>query len=147
MRILIADDDAVSRMILEAHLAKWGYEVVAAADGDEAWRILQSADAPRLAILDWLMPGLDGVEICRKLRKEARDSRTYLILLTMLHGEDDVLNAMRAGADDFMVKPFKAAELQVRLRAGRRIVDLEDELIAAREALRAKASHDPLTGL
>jgi diguanylate cyclase (GGDEF)-like protein len=147
MKILIAEDDTVSRRILEVHLTKWGYEVVPARDGNEAWQILQTADAPRLAILDWMMPGMDGVEVCRRVRKDAKEPYTYLILLTTLNGEEDIVNGMNAGADDYLGKPYNANELQVRLRAGRRIVDLQEELIAAREVLRAKASHDPLTGL
>ena len=147
MRILIAEDDQVSRRLLEAHLGKWGYQVVAARDGDEAWRILESGDPPRLAILDWMMPGMDGTELCRRVRAEGREPYTYLILLTALSGEENLLAGMYAGADDYLTKPFKVNELRVRLRAGRRIVDLQDELIAAREALRVKAAHDPLTGL
>jgi two-component system, cell cycle response regulator len=147
MRILIAEDDQVSRRVLEAHLGKWGYQVLAARDGDEAWQILQSADAPRLAILDWMMPGMDGTELCRRLRQEGQHPYTYVILLTALSGEENLCEGMDAGADDYLTKPFRANELRVRLRAGRRIVDLQDELIAAREALQVKAAHDPLTGL
>jgi len=147
MKILIAEDDKVSRRLLEAHLGKWGYQVEAAGDGEEAWRLLQSADPPRLAILDWMMPGLDGTEICRRVRSEGREPYTYLIMLTALTGEENVCEGMEAGADDYLTKPFRVNELRVRLRAGRRIVDLQDELIAARDALGIKASHDPLTGL
>lgn len=137
MKTLIAEDDPVSRLILEAQLSKWGYEVVAACDGQEAWEILHSDDAPRLAILDWMMPGLDGVEVCRRVRKEAKEPAIYLMLLTSCSGEDAVVECLGAGADDFIVKPFRAAELQVRLRAARRILELQDQLIAAREALRS----------
>ena len=147
MRILIAEDDAVSRRIIEAHLSKWGYQVVTARDGNEAWRILQSVEVPRLAILNWMMPGMDGVELCRKVREEAKEPYTYLILLTTLNGTEDLVTGMNSGADDYLTKPYNANELRVRLRAGRRIIDLQEELIAAREALRAKASHDQLTGL
>jgi two-component system, cell cycle response regulator len=147
MKILIAEDDQVSRRLLEAHLGKWGYQVVAARDGDEAWQILTSADAPRLAILDWMMPGVDGTELCRRVRSEGQEPYTYIMLLTALNGEENLLTGMDAGADDYLTKPFRVNELRVRLRAGRRIVDLQDELIAAREALRVKAAHDPLTGL
>lgn len=147
MDILIAEDDTVSRRLLEAHLGKWGFTVTAARDGNEAWQILQSPDAPRLAILDWMMPGIDGTELCRRLRTEGQEPYTYIILLTALAGEDNLCIGMEAGADDYLTKPFRVNELQVRLRAGRRIVELQDQLIAAREALREKASHDPLTGL
>jgi two-component system, cell cycle response regulator len=147
MKILIAEDDHVSRRLLEAHLGKWGYQVVAARDGDEAWAILSAPDAPRLAILDWMMPGMDGTELCTRVRKEGQEPYTYLILLTALSGEENLCIGMDSGADDYLTKPFKVNELRVRLRAGRRIVDLQDELIATREALRIKAAHDPLTGL
>jgi diguanylate cyclase (GGDEF)-like protein len=147
MRILIAEDDPVSRRLLEAKLSKWGYEVVVTGDGSEAWQAMQAADAPRLAILDWMMPGMDGIEICRRARQERQDFYTYIILLTALHQDEDLVTGMDAGADDYITKPFKANELRVRLRAGRRIIELQDELIAAREALRVKATHDPLTGL
>jgi two-component system cell cycle response regulator len=147
LKILIAEDDPVSRRILEAKLVKWGYEVLVTSNGDEAWRALQADDAPTLAILDWMMPGMDGVEICRKVRKDDREPYTYLILLTSLHRDEDLVTGMEAGADDYITKPFKASELKVRLRAGRRIIDLQNELIEAREALREQATHDPLTGL
>ncbi len=147
MKILIAEDDPVSRRLLEAKLVKWGYDVVVTCDGDEAWQALQAEDAPRLAILDWMMPGTDGVEVCRWMRKEATDVYTYIILLTALQRDEDLITGMEAGADDYITKPFKANELRVRLRAGRRIIELQNELIEAREALRDKATHDPLTGL
>jgi diguanylate cyclase (GGDEF)-like protein len=147
VKILIAEDDPVSRRILEAKLVKWGYEVLVTSNGDEAWRALQSDDAPTLAILDWMMPGMDGVEICRRVRKDDREPYTYIILLTSLHRDEDLVTGMEAGADDYITKPFKASELKVRLRAGRRIIDLQNELIEAREALREQATHDPLTGL
>jgi two-component system cell cycle response regulator len=147
MRILIAEDDPVSRRLLEAKLVKWGYDVVVTCDGARAWEVLQAEDAPRLAILDWMMPGVDGVEICGRLRREAREPYTYIILLTSLQSDEDLVTGMEAGADDYITKPFKANELKVRLRAGRRIIDLQNELIEAREALREQATHDPLTGL
>jgi diguanylate cyclase (GGDEF)-like protein len=147
MRILIAEDDPVSRRLLEAKLVKWGYDVVVTCDGEEAWEALRAEDAPRLAILDWMMPGVDGVEICGRMRREAREPYTYIILLTALHRDEDLVTGMEAGADDYITKPFKANELKVRLRAGRRIIDLQNDLIEAREALREQATHDPLTGL
>ncbi len=147
MRILIAEDDPVSRRLLEAQLVKWGYEVVVARDGDEAWQALQAEHAPQLAILDWMMPGRDGVAVCRDVRKLNAEPYTYLILLTAQSQEGAIVTGMDAGADDFIAKPFKPNELKVRLRAGRRIIESQSELIAAREALRALATHDPLTGL
>lgn len=147
MRILIAEDEPAFRRLLEEILTMWGYEVVVARDGNEAWQILSSDDAPKLAILDWKMPGMEGVEICRELRKEAAEYYTYIILLTSQQRDEDLVIGMEAGADDYIIKPFKHNELKVRLRAGRRIIELQDELLAAREILRAKATHDSLTGL
>ena len=147
MRILIAEDDPNFRSLLKAKLANWGYEVVAVGDGNEAWQVLQSDDAPQLALLDWMMPGMEGVEICRKVRKELQESYTYIILLTSQQRDEDVVAGMEAGADDYITKPCKHSELRVRLRAGRRIIELQNELLAAREILQAKASHDSLTGL
>lgn len=147
MRILIAEDDPVSRRLLEAKLVKWGYDVIVTCDGNEALKALQGEDAPGLAILDWMMPVMDGVEVCRRVRKGRKEPYTYIILLTALHREEDLVTGMEAGADDYISKPFKTNELKVRLRAGRRIIELQNELIAARESLRVKAAHDPLTGL
>ncbi len=147
MRIVIAEDDAVTRRLLEAKLGKWGYEVIATSDGLGALQALSANDAPQLAILDWMMPGMDGVDVCRALRREAEDSYTYVILLTAKIGEQDLVAGMEAGADDYISKPFNSSELKVRLRAGRRIIELQTELIAALDVQRVKASHDPLTGL
>lgn len=147
MRILIAEDDPVSRRILEVHLQKWGYDVVVTSDGKESLDTLKSAGAPRLAILDWMMPVMDGVEVCRRIRQGVSAPYTYIILLTTLQREEDLITGMEAGADDYITKPFSTNELKARLRAGIRIVEMQDELIAAREALRTKATHDPLTGL
>ncbi len=145
-RVLIADDNAMSRLTLRSQLRRWGYEVVEAVDGDGAWAILSAPDAPRLAILDWMMPGLDGVEVCRRVRARAQEPYLYVILLTGREGRDDVIAGLDAGADDYVTKPFDAQELRVRVRAGERICALQQELVAAREALRYKASHDHLTG-
>ena len=147
MKVLIADDDDVMRHILEATLTKWGYEVVVARNGLEAWRLLQGNDAPRLGILDWIMPGMDGVDVCKEIRKREDHPYTYLILLTAKHRKEDVIAGMEAGADDYIAKPFDPQELKVRLRAGRRILDLQAELLAAKESLRYQATHDGLTGL
>jgi len=147
VRILIAEDDPVSRRILEAMLVKWGYEVISTCNGHEAWQVLQSADAPRLAILDWMMPGLDGLSVCRQVRNREEETYTYIILLTALQRDEDIVTGLEAGADDYMTKPLKVNELRVRLRAGRRIVELQEYLIATREIVRAKADHDALTAL
>jgi two-component system cell cycle response regulator len=147
MQILIAEDDPVSRRVLQVTLEKWDYQVVAACDGAQAWELLQEAGAPRLAILDWMMPGLSGPEVCANLRRQAKEPYTYLLLLTARTQKQDLVEGMEAGADDYITKPFDAQELKVRLRAGRRILDLQAELVAAREALREQATHDPLTCL
>jgi DNA-binding response OmpR family regulator len=128
MRILIAEDDPVFRQILEEILVKWGYEVVVTRDGNEAWQALKSKDAPRLVILDWMMPGINGVELCRKVRKELPEPYTYIILLTSQQQDEDLVTGMEAGADDYLAKPLKVNELRVRLNAGRRIVELQNEL-------------------
>jgi two-component system cell cycle response regulator len=146
MRVLVAEDELVSRMRLKAQLTRWGYEVVLAKDGDEAWAILQRDDAPRLAIVDWMMPGMDGPEVCRRLRLERPEPYVYVVLLTGRGSTDDLVLGLDAGADDYLTKPFDAQELQVRLRVGRRIVELQAELVSTREALRFQATHDPLTG-
>jgi two-component system cell cycle response regulator len=144
MRILIADDSIVSRHLLDATLRKWGYEVVVATDGIEAWNVLQTADAPKLVILDWVMPGLTGPEVCRRVREHAKDkdTYTYILLLTSKSLKEDLIEGMEAGADDYITKPFDQHELKVRLRAGTRIIDLERELVTAREELRDQATKD-----
>ncbi len=147
MRILIAEDDAVSRRLLEATLAKWGYEVVVCRDGAEAWEIVQQNDAPNLLILDWMMPGMDGVEVCRRIRLREGLEYAYIIMLTAKGQKEDVLEGLGAGADDYITKPFVTRELKLRLRAGRRILELQSALIAARDRLTELATHDPLTGL
>jgi diguanylate cyclase (GGDEF)-like protein len=147
MRILVADDDPVFRCEVEALLEKWHYEVVTAADGEEAWQALREDDAPRLAILDWMMPGKDGLEICRQLRHGPQEPYTYLLLLTARDEKQDVVAGLEAGADDYLTKPFDAAELRARLRAGRRILALQEALLSARDALRFRSAFDPLTGL
>jgi diguanylate cyclase (GGDEF)-like protein len=147
MRILIADDSIVSRHLLDATLRKWGYEVVVACDGVEAWDALQQEDAPKLAILDWVMPGMTGLEICRKVREHAKDKDiyTYILLLTSKSLREDLIEGMESGADDYLTKPFDQHELKVRLRAGTRIIELQQELVEAREALREQATKDFLT--
>jgi diguanylate cyclase (GGDEF)-like protein len=140
MRVLAAEDNPVFQSMLRTLLRKWGYEAIIAHDGDEAWRILEAPDPPRLAVLDWMMPGMDGVQVCQRLRTTRRDTYTYVLLLTARTESEDLVAGMDAGADDYLTKPFNAQELRVRLRAGRRILDLQD-------ALRRQASHDGLTGL
>jgi diguanylate cyclase (GGDEF)-like protein len=145
MKVLIADDSIVSRHMLEATVKKWGYEPVVACDGKEAWEILQKEGAPQLAILDWVMPQLTGPEVCRLTRQQQKDTYTYMLLLTSKNQREDLIEGMDAGADDYVTKPFNHHELQVRLRAGRRIVDLQSELLVTQAALRQQATHDSLT--
>jgi two-component system cell cycle response regulator len=147
MRILIADDSIVSRHLLDATLRKWGYEVVVACDGVEAWNALQAAEGPLVAILDWVMPGLTGPEVCRRVREreKEKDTYTYLLLLTSKSLKEDLIEGMESGADDYITKPFDQHELKVRLRAGTRIIDLQRELVAAKDALREQATKDFLT--
>ncbi len=147
MRILIADDSIVSRHLLDATLRKWGYEVAVACDGVEAWNVLQASDGPMVAILDWVMPGLTGPEVCRRVREREVESGTYtyLLLLTSKSLKEDLIEGMESGADDYITKPFDQHELKVRLRAGTRIIDLQRELVAAKEALREQATKDFLT--
>jgi two-component system, cell cycle response regulator len=148
MRILIADDSIVSRHLLDATLRKWGYEVLVATDGTEAWNELQRDGAPKVAILDWVMPGLTGPEVCKRLREHAKDKDsdyTYILLLSSKSQREDLIEGMESGADDYLTKPFDQHELKVRLRAGTRIIDLQRELVTAREALREQATKDFLT--
>jgi diguanylate cyclase (GGDEF)-like protein len=145
VKILVADDSIVSRHLLDATLRRWGYEVVVACDGSEAWQILQQKDAPSLAILDWMMPGFTGLEVCRMARQQTREPYTYILLLTSKTLKEDLIEGMEAGADDYITKPFDQHELKVRLRAGTRLVELQAELLSAREALREQATKDWLT--
>jgi diguanylate cyclase (GGDEF)-like protein len=150
MRVVIAEDSGPSRLALEKTLTKWGYEVISCRDGNRALEELDRDDAPRLAILDWMMPGHSGLELCRMVRQKAKESGsayTYLILLTSKNQKEDLIEGLEAGADDYLTKPFDQNELNVRLRAGVRILNLQAELVAAREALREQAMRDALTAL
>ena len=147
VKVLAAEDNPVFQSMLANMLTKWGYQPVVARDGNEAWEALQEPDGPQLAILDWMMPGLKGVDICRYVRAAAREPYVYILLLTARTDSHDLVEGMEAGADDYLTKPFQAHELRVRLRAGRRILELQQQLLAAREALREQATHDGLTGL
>ena len=133
MKTLIADDNPVFQNVLKSMLVNWGYDVVVAGNGDEAWDILQGEDSPKLAILDWMMPGLDGIEVCRLVRSRMCFGYTYILILTGKTQSEDLLVAMDAGADDYVTKPFKSQELRARLRAGCRILELEEQLLLARQ--------------
>ncbi len=147
MRILIADDDALSRTLLERTLQRAGYEVTAVDNGRSAAEHLCSQDGPRLALLDWVMPELDGPAVCRQVRQKREQPYVHMVLLTSKESKQDVVEGLESGADDYLVKPFDVEELKARLRTGLRILQLEDRLVEAREDMRFKATHDPLTGL
>ena len=146
MKILIAEDDAILRQLLERTLVRLGHEVIAVGDGNEARQLLLAPDAPRLAILDWMMPGTDGLAVCREVREKA-ESHIYMILLSATDPDEDLFTGLDSGADDFLAKPLDAVELRARLHAGARIIDLQARLLAAQEALRIEATRDHLTGL
>jgi two-component system cell cycle response regulator len=147
MKILIADDEQVSRLMLQRLLTKWGYEVVSAEDGVSAWELLNRRDAPRIALLDWMMPGRNGVDVCREMRANRPEPYTYILLLTAKDAKESVVEGLESGADDYLTKPFHPQELKARLRVGIRLLELEDTLVQAREAMRFKATHDALTGV
>jgi CheY-like chemotaxis protein len=128
MKVLIAEDDAVSRLLLESILREWGYDVVAAGDGAAAWEALQQPDAPRLAILDWQMPGLDGLELCRRARANPATNSLYVLLLTGKGGTENIVLGLNNGANDYLTKPFDLDELAARLGVGRRVVELQQSL-------------------
>ena len=140
MRVLIAEDDSIARMVLEDRLIQWGYDVIAVEDGSQAKDVLEKDNCPRLAILDWIMPEMDGLELCRIVRKQSGKPYIYILLLTSKNQKKDLVEAMEAGADDFISKPPDMNELRMRLRAGERIITLQKKLLH-------QTTHDFLTGL
>jgi diguanylate cyclase (GGDEF)-like protein len=145
-RVLVVDDSPIYRHLISGHLREWGFEVQLANNGQEAWKILEPPGCPTLVITDWVMPGMDGVELCRKLRqRDSADTYVYTILLTSKDEKSSLLKAMEAGADDYLIKPFDDQELRARLMVGKRISALQQELIAARESMRRAAMYDGLT--
>jgi diguanylate cyclase (GGDEF)-like protein len=149
MKILIADDDSSALELLATLVTQWGFQPVLAADGEEAWTILTGPDSPRLAMLDWMMPGVEGDEICRRVREKEKDddTYTYLILLTAKVSTDHIVVGLEAGADDFIAKPVDQQELRVRVRAGQRSAQLHAELQRAKHDLWVLSRTDPLTGV
>jgi len=148
MKVLIAEDDPVSRRLLQAALIKWGYEVAVTSNGKEAWQALQVPDAPSLLILDWLMPEMDGVEICREARQLPALKSAYIILLTSRGSKDDIVKGLEAGADDYVTKPFDHGELRARVQVGSRVVQLQSALAErVNELEEAIASVKTLQGL
>ncbi len=148
MQILVVDDSPVYRQLLTSHLQDWGLTFTITKSGAEAWAVLQRADSPKLILLDWVLPDIDGVELCRRIREaDNGNSYSYVILLTGKDSKKDLLEAMQAGADDYLVKPFNPLELRARIQVGQRIVKLHEELVAAKESMRYAATRDSLTGL
>ncbi len=146
--VLIADDDAVSRRLLEATLQGWGYEVRVATGGKAAWKVLSEPGAPRLAVLDWMMPDLDGLQICRQVRQLPEGGRFYILLLTAKMEKEDIVVGLESGADDYVTKPFHLDELKARVAVGRRILELQDSLAdRVRELEKALAEVRQLRGL
>ncbi len=146
MKILVAEDDLTSCTILAAILGKWGYEPIAVNNGTDAWEIMQKSDAPSLAILDWEMPGMDGLAVCRKIRERPVSNPPYIIILTARGEKTDIVKGLDAGANDYISKPYDNEELQARIRVGQRMMELQTELLDARDALAHQATHDSLTG-
>jgi diguanylate cyclase (GGDEF)-like protein len=147
VRILIAEDERIQRRLLERLLTLWNHEVVVATDGEQAWSVLQGENPPDLAILDWVMPGMDGLRVCRELRKDATRKYVYIMLLTAKDRKQNLVEAMEAGADEYLAKPFDAQELKARLIACKRILDLQEQLVSANLSLQFQATHDALTTL
>lgn len=147
MRILVADDEVLSRRLLGKTLERAGYEVICVENGRQAADQLSRPDAPRLALLDWIMPELDGPGVCREVRKRREQEYVYMVLLSSRESKEDIVAGLEAGADDYLTKPFDAEELKARLRTGQRILTLEDRLVEAREQMRFRATHDALTSL
>jgi two-component system, cell cycle response regulator len=145
--VLIAEDDPLFRRILERWFQQWDYGVTAVENGLDAWEVLQREDAPQLAILDWMMPGMEGIELCRRIRSRDQSPYRYVLLLTAKDDKQDVIAGLEAGADDYLTKPFDVDELRARVRAGKRILDLQAALIHAQDELQSAALHDSLTGL
>jgi diguanylate cyclase (GGDEF)-like protein len=145
-RVLIAEDDAMFRKILQSWLESWGYQVTVAEDGAQAWQNLQQVMPPHLLILDWIMPNLNGVDLCRMVRERASLPYQYILLVTAKDDKQDLVRGLEAGADDYLSKPFDRQELRARLRTGGRILTLQDEQLKARHALHLQATQDGLTG-
>lgn len=145
--VLVADDDPIFLRILESWFRKWSYNVIVAKDGNEAWAELQKSGAPSMAVLDWMMPGMDGIDVCRKIRNRQPGRYCYVLLLTAKDEREDVVEGFDAGADDYLTKPFDVEELRARVRAGRRILELQAELLRAHDKLQYESAHDSLTAL
>ena len=146
LEVLIAEDDPVSRRILEKNIKDWGYEVIIANNGQDAWKALQKEEI-RMAIFDWMMPKIDGLQLCQKVRLQKKDIYTYIILLTSRDRQEDIVEGLSSGADDYIVKPFNTLELKARLQTGKRIIDLQNQLLQSKKQLEQLATRDSLTKL
>jgi diguanylate cyclase (GGDEF)-like protein len=146
IRVLIAEDDKLCRTILEKNLRKWGYEIISTEDGKEAWKAIQENNI-QIAILDWIMPKIDGVELCKKIREKKWDEYIYLIMLTVRNKQSDIRKGFAAGVDDYITKPFDTHELKARLQTGKRIISLQNQLLDSQKKLQEIATHDTLTNL
>ena len=148
MKVLVVDDSAVYRKLIGDHLRGWDFSVVLAETGADAWHALEQPEAPKLVMLDWVLPDMEGIDLCRRIRTgDLAGQYVYIILLTSKEGRQNMLEALQAGADDYVRKPFDEAELKARLLVGKRILELQEELVAARESMRRAATRDSLTGL
>jgi len=141
VKVLIAEDSVTTRKKLEDLLEQWGYSPVSVTDGSEALRILESDEAPNIAVIDWIMPGIEGIEVCRQIRQKKRSSPLYFIILTAKVKNEEIIEGLEAGADDYMVKPFEQGELRARIRAGQRVVELQMELSSRIKELQDAQSH------
>lgn len=147
-RVLVIDDSPVYRRLVDSHLREWGFDVTVANSGAEGWHILQQPNSPNLVLLDWTMPGMDGLELCGKLRQRSTSgAHVYTILVTSKENRTDLLQAMEAGVDDYLMRPFEDQELKARLLVGQRVIALQKELTEARESTRHASIYDGLTGL
>jgi two-component system, cell cycle response regulator len=148
MQVLVVEDSAVYRKLICDQLQSWGFSTTVAMTGTEAWDLLARPNSPKLVLLDWVLPDMEGTELCERIRQTGSCRQyVYVILLTSKEGRQNKLDAMQAGADDYLLKPFDESELRARLLVGKRILDLQEELVAARESMRHAATHDSLTGL
>jgi len=147
MKLLVADDSKVSRMMLLAITKGWGYEVVLAEDGEQAWEIMQQEDAPQLLLLDWEMPKMNGIEVCERVIKQNSASPAYILLLTSRNSSEDIVEGLSKGASDYLSKPFDSAELKVRLQVGKRMLEMQEKLNNTLEEMTLLASLDMLTGI
>lgn len=147
MNVLIAEDDVVTRHLLETLLSRWGYKIVSAEDGSRALELLPSLPIPTLVLLDWMMPGVTGTDVCRSIRKRYSPQDAYVIMLTALNQAEDVIEGLEAGVDDYLCKPMTPFELRARLQIGARILSIEGELIGTRKKLAYEIDHDEATGV